>query len=38
MDRMPKHKILLDPTSYRMAHPIYAKEDLENIKPTHQKP
>jgi hypothetical protein len=37
MDRMPKHKILLNPTSYRMAHPIYEKEDLESIKVTHQE-
>ena len=38
LDRMPKHKILLNPTSYRMAHPIYAKADLENIEATHQTP
>lgn len=38
MDRMPKHKVLLNPTSYRMNHPIYEKRDLEKVKVTHQKP
>lgn len=38
MDRMPKHRVLLNPTSYRMAHPIYEKRDLEKIKVTHQAP
>lgn len=35
-DKMPKHKMLLDPKSYRMAHPVYAMKDLEKIKVTHK--
>lgn len=28
----PKHKVLLDPTSYRMAHPVYKLQDIEQIE------
>jgi len=28
---------VLDPKSYRMAHPIYALQDIQSIKITHKK-
>jgi len=34
-DRMPKHKVLLNPSSYRMAHPVYSQKTTEAIKVTH---
>ena len=38
LDKMVKHKMVLDPKSYRMAHPIYAKKELENVRYTHKAP
>jgi threonyl-tRNA synthetase len=37
MDKLPKHKFVMDPKSYRMAHPIYALKDIESVKVTHKK-
>jgi len=37
MDKLPKHKFVMDPKSYRMAHPVYALQDIESIKVTHKK-
>lgn len=36
LDKLPKHKMVLDPKSYRMAHPVYAMKDLEKIQVTHK--
>jgi len=36
--KLPKHKMILNPLSYRMAHPVYSKQCMEEIKTTHQKP
>ena len=33
-----KHKIMGNPKSYRMPHPAYKKQDIENIKPTYREP
>jgi len=30
--------MVLNPYSYRMAHPVYSKQSMEEIKVTHQKP
>jgi hypothetical protein len=38
IDKMPKHKVLMNPKSYRMAHPVYSQKDLDNVKYTHKKP
>ena len=35
---MIKHKVVLNPKSYRMAHPVYAKKDAERVKFTHKPP
>ena len=37
LDKLPKHKMVLNPKSYRMAHPIYAMKDLDEIKVTHKE-
>ena len=37
MDKMPHHKVMLNPKSYRMAHPVYSKEDLNSIDVTHRE-
>ena len=36
LDKMPKHKMVMNPTSHRMAHPVYAMKDLEKIQVTHK--
>jgi hypothetical protein len=36
MDKMPSHKVLLNPKSYRMAHPVYSEAELNEIKVTHR--
>jgi len=38
VEKLPKHKLLLNPTSYRMAHPVYKLEDITNVKYTHTAP
>ena len=38
MTKGVKHKIVMDPRSYRMAHPIYSKKDAEKVKYTHLPP
>lgn len=37
-ERLPKHKIVIDPKSYRMAHPVYTSKDAEEVKYTHLPP
>lgn len=32
---IPKFKMILNPTSYKMAHPIYRQEDIEKITKYH---
>jgi len=36
--KVPEHKIVIDATSYRMAHPIWCLKDAENVEVTHHKP
>ena len=36
LDKLPKHKFVMDPKSYRMAHPVYQQKDIEGIKVTHR--
>jgi len=31
IDKLPKHKVVLNPKSYRMAHPVYSQKDAEAI-------
>jgi len=38
LEKLPKHKMLLDPKCYRMAHPVYSLHDIEEIPVTHRKP
>mmetsp|Transcript_1575 Transcript_1575/g.2184 ORF Transcript_1575/g.2184 Transcript_1575/m.2184 type:complete len:207 (+) Transcript_1575:72-692(+) len=38
LDKMPQHRIVLNPKSYRMAHPIYSQKTVEEIKYTHKEP
>jgi len=35
---LPKFKLMLNPTSYRMAHPVYSKQDIEAVKIYHHNP
>ena len=37
MDKLPKHKIFMDPKSYRLAHPVYSMQDIEKVEVTHRK-
>jgi hypothetical protein len=37
MDKLPKHKFILDPKSYRMAHPVYSLKDIEGVQVTHRE-
>jgi len=37
MEKMPKHRMLLKPNSYRMAHPVYSKKDVKDVEVTHHK-
>ena len=36
LDKMPKHKMVMNPKSHRMAHPIYSMKELEKISVTHK--
>ena len=36
--KVPKHKIVIDKTSYRLAHPVWNIEDAETVDITHHKP
>lgn len=38
LDKMPKHRIVMNPKSYRMAHPVYSQKEVDNIKYTHKAP
>ena len=29
MDKLPKHTFFMDPTCYRMAHPVYSMKDAD---------
>lgn len=35
---LPKFKMILNPNSYRMAHPVYKLEEIEGIKKYHHAP
>ena len=35
---LPKFKMVLNPNSYRMAHAMYDKDDVEHIKKYHHDP
>jgi len=35
---IPKYKMILDPKSHRMAHPVYKLSDIESIKYYHHDP
>lgn len=35
---LPKFKMILNPQSYRMAHPVYKLSDIETIKKYHHEP
>jgi len=35
---VPEHKIVIDPTSHRLAHPIWCLKDAESVQITHYKP
>lgn len=34
----PKHKMIMDPKNHRLAHPVYALRDIEEIAKTHHEP
>ena len=36
--KVPKHWIVIDKQSYRMAHPVWSLQDAETIDMSHQKP
>ena len=38
IEKMPKHRIVLNPKSYRMAHPVYSQSTVENITATYKEP
>ena len=38
VEKLPKHKLIMNPTSYRMAHPVYKLQDIEGVHFTHKKP
>lgn len=38
IDKMPKHKMVMDPKSYRMVHPVYSMREIESVPVTHRKP
>jgi hypothetical protein len=35
---LPKFKMIMNPQSYRMAHPVYKLQDIEDIKKYHHTP
>ena len=37
-DKLPKHKYLLDPKSYRLAHPVYSIKDIKKVPVSHYQP
>lgn len=37
IETLPKHKMIMDPKSYRMAHPVYKMRDIETIEITHKQ-
>ena len=38
IEKLPKHHLVLNPKSYRMAHPVYQLKDIESVKVTHRSP
>lgn len=37
-EKLPRHTFVMNPASYRMAHPVYQLKDIEGVKFTHRKP
>jgi len=37
-DKVPKHRMIFNPNSYRMPHPVYSMEDAEKVELTHIEP
>jgi hypothetical protein len=35
-DKLPKHRVIINPFSYRMAHPVYSAKDIEGVKVTYR--
>ena len=31
-EKLPKHKMIMDPKSYRMIHPVYSMREIETIE------
>ena len=38
LEKLPKHKMVMNPKSYRMAHPVYSQSTVDNISATHKAP
>lgn len=38
LNTLPKFKMIMNPKSYRMAHPVYQLSDIEKIKKYHHEP
>ena len=38
IDKFPKHRVVMNPKSYRMAHPVYSTKDIEAVHYTHREP
>ena len=36
-NKIPKHKVVIDPKTYRLAHPIWSLKEAENVEITHHK-
>ena len=36
--KLPKHNIFLDPSNYRLAHPVYKLDDVNDVKADHFEP
>ena len=34
---MIKHKVVMNPKSYRMAHPVYSQKEVEKVHFTHKE-
>ena len=37
-ERLPKHKMLMNPKSHRMIHPVYSLQEIEKVERTHYQP
>lgn len=38
LDTLPKFKMILDPQSYRMVHPVYRLKDIQSVQHYHHEP